>query len=86
MDSVVLLIWLGNAIFYCRKQKTISIEQLLLGIIFLGGFIFHLFWEAKALYIMPYFILSIISGVQGIDFMFHKLSNWMKSYICKTVS
>lgn len=72
MDIITLLIWMGNALFYFIKRKELTIEQFVFGIIFLGGFIFHLFWEAKALYTLPFFMLSLIVGIQGIDFMFEK--------------
>lgn len=81
MDIIVLFIWLGNAVFYFIKRKELSIEQLIFGIIFIGGYIFHFFWEAKALYTMPYFFISIIAGVQGLDFMLNKFSNWMNKYM-----
>lgn len=83
MDMVTLMIWLGNTVFYFRKRKYLSIEQLLLGIIFIGGFIFHFFWEAKSLYIMPYFIFSMLGGVAGIDLIFQKFSDFMQKLIDK---
>lgn len=72
MEIAALIIWMGNAVFYFIKRKEMTIEKLVLGIILIGGFIFHLFWEAKALYIMPFFLISIVNGMQGINFMFEK--------------
>ncbi len=83
MDLVALFIWLGSAVFYFIKRKELSIEQFILGIIFMGGFIFHFFWEAKALYTMPYFFISIIAGVQGMDFMLNKFNRFMNKYTVK---
>ena len=33
--------------------------------IFIGGFLFHTFWEAKGQYTMPYFTLLILLAIQG---------------------
>lgn len=83
MDIVALLIWLGNAVFYFIRRKELSVEQLIFGIIFIGGFIFHFFWEAKALYTMPYFFISIIAAVQGLDFMLTQFNRFINQYIDK---
>lgn len=72
MDIFALLTWCGCTVFYYINRKNLSITQLIFGIIFLGGFLFHLFWEAKALYTMPYFIISLIPAVYGLDIILHK--------------
>lgn len=36
-----------------------SNENILLITIFLGGFFFHILWEAKSRYIIPYFLILI---------------------------
>ena len=40
---------------------------MLLCLIFLGGFLFHILWEAKSRYILPYIIILIPVAVQGIQ-------------------
>jgi hypothetical protein len=57
---------LGGVLLYmlCNWKK-ISLPQLLLPICFLGGFFFHLMWEAKAQYIFSYFVLLIPYAVLG---------------------
>lgn len=42
-----------------------SFEELLLLMIFIGGFLFHLMWEAKAVYALSYFILLIPYAIKG---------------------
>ena len=83
MDIIALFIWLGNAVFYFIKRKELSIEQFILGIIFIGGFIFHFFWEAKALYTMPYFFISIVAGVQGLDLLLTRFNSIINRYLDK---
>jgi hypothetical protein len=45
--------------------KKVALPQLLLPICFLGGFFFHLMWEAKAQYMFSYFVLLIPYAVLG---------------------
>lgn len=40
-------------------------EETLLLLTFIGGFAFHLFWEAKALYTIPYFLLLLPLCAKG---------------------
>ena len=48
--GAVLFIWLG------RKLKQLD-EALIMPMIFIGGFIFHTFWEAKSQYVFSYFVI-----------------------------
>ncbi len=60
LDTLVFLLLMG-AFGYCilfRKKEDLSLT-LGLAVIFIGGFFFHLFWEAKGQYTLPYFILLI---------------------------
>lgn len=41
-------------------------------LVVVGGFIFHTLWEAKAQYILPYFILLIPFSANGYGFMLKK--------------
>lgn len=50
-----------------NSRKKISEEKLLLVIIFLGGFFFHLLWEMKSRYTMPYLIILIPLAAIGIS-------------------
>ena len=37
-----------------KTRKNLSLEVLFLITIFIGGFMFHILWEAKSRYIIPY--------------------------------
>lgn len=50
-------------------------DELILLLIFTGGFVFHLFWEAKCQYTVVYFILLIPYAVEGYDCM-SAMHNW----------
>ena len=42
-----------------QNRKNLSLEVIFLVIIFIGGFLFHLLWEAKSRYILPYIVVLI---------------------------
>lgn len=42
-----------------KTRKNLSLEVLFLITIFIGGFMFHILWEAKSRYIIPYVVILI---------------------------
>lgn len=62
-ESTVLLGTLAYIYFTGRHMK---LHRLLLPTIFIGGFIFHLFWEAKSQYTITYFVLLIPYCAKGL--------------------
>ena len=62
-----LVVWLG-AIFYVwftkRDSKGFD-EALIMPMIFIGGFIFHTFWEAKSQYVFPFFVILFPVSAAG---------------------
>ena len=69
-----LVIWLG-AILYVwlsAKEKDGLYEALVMPMIFIGGFIFHTFWEAKSQYVFPFFVILFPVSIAG----FIKLKAW----------
>lgn len=65
--AVVLLLFLGALIAVYVNRKNINIHFILLLTIFLGGFFFHIIWEAKSRYILPYIVILIPISVVGIQ-------------------
>lgn len=59
MKAIVLLVVTMNLLFLINCRKDLNNEVILLITIFLGGFAFHILWEAKSRYIIPYFIILI---------------------------
>lgn len=54
---------LVNAIWIFPKKDVV--DQLVLPMVFIGGFIFHLFWETKARYATMYFVILIPYAICG---------------------
>lgn len=63
------LVYLGTILFLGFCWKKITWEQLLPGIIFIGGFLFHMVWEAKGQYSVCYFIILIPYAFAGIKLL-----------------
>jgi hypothetical protein len=55
-----------GAMFFFILQSKIKSEQLFLGLIVFGGFLFHMLWEAKGQYIMTYFTMLLPYAGVGI--------------------
>lgn len=60
------LIYAGALLFLAANRRRLSWRQLMPAIVFIGGFLFHLVWEAKGQYTVCYFVLLIPYAVSGI--------------------
>ena len=55
--AILLIITTCSLIVLIQNRKNLSLEVLFLITIFIGGFAFHILWEAKSRYIIPYIIV-----------------------------
>lgn len=55
----------GTFLYTVLRLKKSSMEEIILPITFIGGFVFHLFWEAEGLYAILYFPLLLPLSVCG---------------------
>lgn len=65
MNIIQTIILVGATAFMIINFKTNQARQLIFAIILIGGFLFHLIWEAKGQYTITYFILLIPYAVRG---------------------
>lgn len=65
-STIYLFTCLG--LFGAMKSR-LSLYRMVYGVVFLGGFIFHVIWEAKSCYTMPYFILLIPFAALGLGYI-----------------
>ena len=65
LNYLQTLIWLGVLIYLVKNRKSKNIYELFGIVVFLGGFIFHMAWEASASYTVPYFVVIIPYAVKG---------------------
>lgn len=72
LNQFQFLILTGALLFCVFARKKWEYEQMgirtwFLAMIFVGGFVFHLFWEAKCQYTISYFVLLIPYAVMGFE-------------------
>lgn len=63
--ALLIVISTSSMLVLVQNRKNLSLEVLFLITIFIGGFTFHLLWEAKSRYILPYLlVLMPIASIQ----------------------
>lgn len=60
--TILIVICLCSSIFLIQNRKNLSIDIIFLITIFIGGFSFHILWEAKSRYIIPYIVVLMPVG------------------------
>ena len=65
MNILQTLILFGTIMYILIDSKKIKFKELIFAIIFIGGFVFHLIWEAKCQYTITYFVLLIPYSIVG---------------------
>ena len=59
------VIYIGALFLIVFRFKKGKINETLLILTFIGGFIFHIIWEAKSMYAMPFFLLLLPISCNG---------------------
>lgn len=57
--AVVIAIFISTIAAIIKNRESLSNEMILLIIVFIGGFLFHILWEAKSRYIISYILILI---------------------------
>jgi hypothetical protein len=65
MDVVQSLVYVGALCFMWLRRKTVSTQQLIWAVLFIGGFLFELMWESKCQYTIFFFYLLIPYAIYG---------------------
>lgn len=65
LNYMQTLILLGMLLFLFLRWDSGSIYELMMAVVFLGGYLFHMFWESSASYTIPYFTFLIPYAVCG---------------------
>lgn len=55
----------GMLLYLLLNRKNRDLSELMVAVVFLGGYLFHLVWESSASYTIPYFVLLIPYAVKG---------------------
>ena len=75
--AIIYIIFIGAIATIIVNRKKLDKEMLLLVLIFLGGFSFHILWETKSRYIIPYVIILIPVSIGGIEIINQKIKNFI---------
>lgn len=77
--NLLQIVCIFGGILYCVLfRKKMNLSELILPLIFIGGFIFHTFWEAKGQYTLSYFVLLFPYMIEGYNELIKSISNWRK--------
>lgn len=83
---IMFIIFVGSGIVALNVKKGIMDEVVLLFLIFLGGFFFHVLWEAKSRYIIPYYIILIPIASVGITALINRAVDISRNKLNRKVS
>lgn len=77
MDSYQLFIYAMVLLLLLRsRKKEEPLENHILLIIIIGGVLFHLLWEAKSRYVLPYFVMMLPLAAGGL----YQIQGWRTKY------
>lgn len=79
--ALLILMCICCIIVLIQNRKNLSLDLIFLITIFIGGFLFHILWEAKSRYIIPYIVVLI--PVASIEIQKIGLFDKVKNYIQK---
>lgn len=66
LNYMQTLILMGMLLYLFLRWRKGNLYELMGAVVFLGGYLFHLFWESSASYTIPYFVLLIPYAVCGL--------------------
>lgn len=73
--QIIIFVFAGFGLL--KLSKNINLKQAILPTIFLGGFIFHIIWETKAIYVIQYYFLLLPFAAYGLNYLIEfLLPNW----------
>lgn len=77
-DRIQFMLYIGMLCYFLfGVRRNGAILQHLLAIGMLGGFLFSIFYEAKARYILPYYLMMYPMAIAGYFFLFKRLKPWV---------
>ena len=71
-DSYQTLIFIFAGIGVLLSIKDKDLNKTLIPIIFIGGFLFHIIWETKAIYVIQYYFLLLPYAAKGLVYFIDK--------------
>lgn len=75
--QIITFIFASIGLLSCYKEA--CLKKTLLPLTFLGGFIFHIIWETKSIYVIQYFYIMLPFAAFGLHQTFNKISNYLNN-------
>ena len=72
LDAFMMLVYFGALAAFWLKDD-FDVKDLTLATVFIGGFLFHIFWEAKGQYTISYFVLLFPYAITGFKLIFERV-------------
>lgn len=66
-DVYAIIVFLFSGIYILKNRNNINLEKFTILLIFFGGFCFHILWETKCIYVIPYYILLLPFSAGGLN-------------------
>lgn len=82
MKLYMIIFW-GLALMFILKYQDKHYGWQLAYLIVIGGFIFHVFWEAKSQYVYPYFFSIVPFAAFSLSQVFDNLDSFKKRFLTK---
>lgn len=70
-DAISTIISVGLVLYIVKRYKKVKLFELIGAVIVIGGFLFHSFWEVKAIYLYQYFMYLLPYAACGISLLFN---------------
>ncbi len=75
LDIYQSILYFGTVLYLILKRKELELQKAVCAIIFLGGFLFHLFWEGKCQYTVLYYIMLFPYAMAGYEILGRKMES-----------
>lgn len=72
-DSYQIVIFIFASIGLFLSLKDFDLTKAILPVIIIGGFLFHILWETKAIYVIQYYFLLLPYAAYGLVYILDKL-------------
>lgn len=79
LKAYILIILGGTLVYLCIHP--LREHNCILYIVFIGGFLFHIFWEGGSQYVMNYFVMLIPYGIEGMSALCNLLYEKIQSKV-----
>ena len=73
-----IIVFLFASVGLIKLSKNIDLKKAFLPIIFIGGFVFHVIWETKAIYVIQYYFLLLPFAAFGLNYFIDKICSKLK--------